>query len=818
MYIYNMRNILRIFSILMISLGGEGSCFAQLCGYDHVNLFILDIRKEGETNQAKGIEVFLADMNKKIVHENSAPNASVKIVENTKIKAGRKTRYPCAGNYYAVEVSNVFPRAELPPVYYAMIINKSDTSFYHLPFEKSLSICGNHLYSDADMSLLLMQTDGQPFTPIRIDPSKKESPKKMEFPISNAKLNPIIARDNRKNSSELFYFEKIEVYDYQSMTLIQEVIPSEKFHFTQSEYSQHFKTIAPFDSLLSQISSFAVTTRIDQKGTQRPRDIYRDYFLFDHRQQAYRKWTMLSEYPNVIIEPDGKLTRMEYETKQSKLISKKYSFDGEQWQLDKTEETEIYVSKEESVKVFSDQHNDNSQALKISNDGWFSPTIIDTPLPYQFSYDTLYITNEGNKTISLKLSNNATSEIIIPQAIAPHRTLPIVLRKTGNGRDDEIQNRKFECTISASNGQSFQLHVNYFVAGSKVEKIHNQSGALVSLRNVQTNNMSSFEVRVNEKGIPISSGHILSKTGEQIGEWHNILSNGQLGQTQYFAKRFILQLSNADQKLENLKPEIHDNNKWRIPEFQVLNDGLMFYCTPETDSIRVVSQNKTAQCDYHFKDAPTNGGTQLYFISEGEETIKLANTEVPIMRYANRYLIFWSFPPYSSENSTYIGPSQYLPVLKKKFPKAVFGPSPISDTSIEVELTNMTEIERKEILNALIKDKYVYFLSQIVKPGNNGETCADKDITIQFRNEVVPMKYKEIVESYGFSAFTQSWGTTHLYSATFNENICDEALYQALKKLQKVDGILYAQPNFYYQALPEQRIEGVDALPYDSKD
>ncbi|MDP4843195.1 MAG: hypothetical protein NWR83_01965, partial [Salibacteraceae bacterium] len=139
-------------------------------------MFIIHAHQKGETKEVKGIEITLVNSAKEstleryYIYDHGWTNVGYKFIQNGSFKHKGKVVFPRAGNHYVT----VFPKHSdstiRPPVYFARVIWKDDTTYHHLPYERSLDVCSNYLTSkDKSQSLPPMrQENGDVFAPIEI--------------------------------------------------------------------------------------------------------------------------------------------------------------------------------------------------------------------------------------------------------------------------------------------------------------------------------------------------------------------------------------------------------------------------------------------------------------------------------------------------------------------------------------------------------------------------------------------------------------------------------------------------------------------------
>lgn len=821
-----LRKIIFLFTLLSTSIP-QGST-AQQCGYDYHNMFIIDIRDAGEKIPSKNIQVFLVDDQLNLVYENvsvkekkgyRSESRPVEIVPNAQRKSRGTKEFPRAEDYHIVLISSKKGPKAPTPVYFAQIIQNKDTSYYRLPYERSLNICANKIYSDHKIyqERKMIQENGEDFVPILIDLSIPETPLMPEFPLDNIIIRYIFEQEKDLKSgkpiSEEKCVKKIEILDYHTLFCIQELKPTEAYYFTPRDAHQHIKEIDVFGDNPPGIKDFIITYREENIGPGKWLEIYRDYFLFNERKQGYDRWTSLSEYPNVIVDLEGFPSRHTVEDVNSERIKKFYIFNGENWKLDRT--TTEYLEPEysqEAPKVNLPPTHDLSQCLSfIGGNEQMRKVVYGNSDEYGHVIykDTLYIQNRCDKALGLKITGATAPDYFkFPKAIGPGRQMPVPFQIEEMSNDDQISKYTQYGGVISSFEENLSLSLSYFVAGKNTAIFDDTGSKIIKFKSKSTNGMSAFVVEVDENSKPLSSGNELLNSDKRVGQWIFYSADGKVESSIQYDKLMMLLLINGPENWDNIKPEIRENGIWKTPAHINVDKGFRFYCNEAVDSIRVITDEGKGECLYNFKESNNNSGAQLYIIKPNQDFIYSYGSKMPIT-YSEQYKIRWDYAAFPNGFLNYPNELiQQIEKIRKRFPDVnVYLDDPY-ENNYTLDLTGTSPERKKEIQNYIIENPYVLGLSQMVTPGNIEPTYADFLISIVFHNSTIPSQFKDIVEKYGFTQLTQTFGTTHLYTAKYTGKICDREFYAAINALSRESGIVNVGPEFFLHITHDNYIDG----------
>jgi hypothetical protein len=375
--------------------------FGQQCGYDFYNLFILDIHRAGETRQANDIEVYLCGVDSTELQ---------KIAPNSERKIGKKKEFPRAEDYFITLISNRVKPDASPPVYFAKVIDGSNTTFHRLFYEKSLNICFNHPHSNHPIykDRTMIQEDGNPFSPIEIVLSEKRNKTKINYPLEQVFFRYHFKEDQtdrlQHRSSELT-LEYVDVYDYRSMNKVAKLKPSKNFTFASKNRHLYLEAADVFQDNPATIKDIIITTGVINFDHQLWSDIYKEFFLFDVKNQTYYKDDALSSLPNIFINNEGKLLRTDYVIKDKYLITHHLQFNQHSWELIKTEEREIYLPQKGYSNSASEIIAEPAQCLcALESTSVLLPLVVATDSigKYQNVEYAFILQNRCNRKIALK--------------------------------------------------------------------------------------------------------------------------------------------------------------------------------------------------------------------------------------------------------------------------------------------------------------------------------------------------------------------------------------------------------------------------------
>ncbi|MBU6324801.1 MAG: hypothetical protein KJS92_04875, partial [Bacteroidetes bacterium] len=458
---------------------------AQTCGkYDFLEAFILDIRHEGESKQARDVEVWLKDMR--------SNQAIKRILPNEQIRLNGHVEYPRAGKYYLVDFRST-PYSKPEPIFVAIVIYNNDTFTYRLPYETRVHTCSQHLYEKRkEWSDTLRSMNGKAHTPFRITLGQAPENAPLRFPLEEVLAQPVWHRTYDELNRPCDMLQKILMLDARSLNTVQVIAAGTGFCVGTNEEAQHFRRLDVYGDNPNGIPDLFFTRLKVERNRPLPDEIYRDFWLFSQRHQLWYRSNLLSEYANVELDKEGFPTRAEYEDSSGVIIIRRYLCDGKRWQLASTERRYPPAPPEKPkprydwcLSVEGPAYRNKSVQVGTSN----QPEDV-------YVRDTFLIKNHCDRSIKLECRDANAWMLKIPDAIGPYRTLSLVFEARHPLDPNTLSSHQQIFNLQSTAGQSISLGIQYYLAGLNTV-VRESSGVVIAYKKRYPETFSNLNVLVN---------------------------------------------------------------------------------------------------------------------------------------------------------------------------------------------------------------------------------------------------------------------------------------------------------------------------------
>ncbi len=464
--------------------------FAQRCGYDYLQAFVVKIVDIQHPNNIPNLKLTLAnEFGEKLLY----PSTSVSdIIEDNKTPVDQRLKLPFMKKIATSEFmefwenKNVhglsFPGLNIPahlnleddlyvifvnfpysinqqvglPVF-QLIVEDPDSiqhfkqfpkRIYRLDPEKAVYLCANHLVGEGLIKNKAIHcVDGSNFEPIQFNLTTPQVP--FTGKVQKSRYVKMGLKDAYPNTSHypdrLVTIEDISIYDGANLQLMQKINCNSFAKFTKKSnqlsdfkwfYEKHFPANMKSEFVnefklnqgLHKVEMLSVLLQIGNSFSGVPFH-HKLYFYFDSFENQYILDTLLSNYPNVQIQ-NAYHEKSRYEildnVDECKLIY--YILEGHKWVLQK--ESVIRTKKQTSVSkrtVLDD--------VGLVGYNWNGIKRINLRGVFT-QFDTFYLQNKSNKQIDLSLIKLIQNQnpymckinlLNLPAAIGPQAIIPVVV-------------------------------------------------------------------------------------------------------------------------------------------------------------------------------------------------------------------------------------------------------------------------------------------------------------------------------------------------------------------------------------------------------
>lgn len=760
---------------------------AQVCGkYDYLEAFILDIRHEGDSKQARDVEVWLKELRS---------NQAVKrILPNEQIRINGHLEYPRAGKFYLVDFrSTSWKNPE--PIYVASVVYRGYTLNYRLPYGNRVHTCGQHLYEKRrNWNDTLRAMNGRPHVPFRIIPGQPEAGNTIQYPLTTVFAHPewLVKSDEEGLHAECRFLQKINITDALSLNTIQVIDARPGFCVRRNE-TQHFRQMDVYGDNPNSIPDFCFTRLEIERTRPLPNDVYRDFWLYSQRHQIWYRSNLLSEYANVEPDAQGWPQRTEYEDSAGVIIIKRYQCDGKKWMLVSVQRNAPPKPPERAKPRYDYCLSVNGNAFKNK------PVQLGTssePANF-FVRDTFELYNPCDRTIELECTDAHAWMLHMPTAIGPGSSANITYEVRHALDPEAVQMQEGGFTIRTSAGQLLNLGIRYYLAGSKTV-LRDSLGRPEAFRAINSTKFSTRAVLVNAQGLPLAEGEWLRGTKRKTGFWRYFDSTGRSTGTELHGKTLSISIQNQSRLDSAVRVETHRNGGWEPAFYEYSGNVFLIATDAETDSIRIQSSAYSATCRYRYRLEQDKVHFAGYLSLPGEAAYHNGICRVPLNTPGFLYVLSWNWNVPEMNNARMLQQqATLLAALRRQFPGLR------TDICIQDELKQVLNLDalnegaRQRLLQKLSTMPEIETISRMVQPTERESTFAAREVGIIFDVDVVPEKFRAQLEAAGFLRMQQTWGSTHYYQASWKEKTMDNAFYEALSALAAVPGIHHVQPQFY---------------------
>jgi hypothetical protein len=385
----------------------------------------------------------------------------------------------------------------------------------------------------------------------------------------------------------------------------------------------------------------------------------------------------------------------------------------------------------------------------------------------------------------------------VPDAIGPLEKITVPFKTEEFITTESVMEFNKSVSISSDNDLFLNLSVKYFIAGAATE-IASDKAEIRKFRSKSANGLYAYTLRTDLNLLPIEYGDELIKSGENMGTWYSFNPDGTVRLNEIISKRFFFQIMNKDINPDAFYPEIRKNKEWIKPEFARTDKGYMFFCDDQTDSIRLIAKQLKADFAYHFDESTNSSGGSFYLIAENEEYLLQGQIKIPVKYFDDFYLISWDYAKTTREGNNF-NYRNHIEKLIKPFPGVRFNEFPLISEQYIIDFSQVSKNVKLAVLKNLSEDEYIDAVSIQIQLFDQDPTFAQKTISIQYNNNVIPSQNLEILKQNGFGNIQVANGSTHVYHATFQSKLLDRSFYQILNQLSREKEMVIVTPSLMYK-------------------
>ena len=802
----------------------SNDALAQLCGYDFNNLFILYVHEEGKTKEAIGVEIDLVYANYKsavdlyYVDDHQWLKILDRFVPNGSFQIKRKAVFPRAKDHHICLIPKISDPNILPPIYFVRVIWKGDSQLYHLPYERSLDVCSNHITSsDQNEALQLMrQENGEAFKPFEIILGHEPTSKETVFPLKAVyfvlKLNGVeeTCFDWTNNS-----INSIEVRDYATTNLIQTIRLKDQLSFPSIFLNNSFILLNNATKNRHHLPQLKVKSEENYELRTTPEKRF-DYYHFDSASQQYQLDTALSNYFNVTIENENQpASRYMVDVKNGKRISTEYLLKNGKWIVERQTTKSLHPKPQtqDHAKCLTIKRGENHKlpVHLIPSEGDKLKPIIDSFWIYNSCRDTVFIQD---------LYTQHNNEFALSDSvILPRLTMKVYYSHQIPYLIWPIANIEHQAVLDIKDGGRKNLTVSYnWIDMAKVDSTHLADTAI--LFEYIADDLLSKEHFITDMNLhPLAQGKALIKTGERVGDWRFHNKTGTQFEYQTLSKSMAFGLipidSSTTLSADSVVLQVRENGRWITPIYNHRSLSFWFYVRPNTDSIRFTHNNLIALFTFDYETQRITTVHQLFMMTPENEYYVSRGQKTPITFIDTAFVFRWNDNEFLKIQDYPIDYSKVLAQIQKKLPEAYMGLFNLGTNDVLVSLNSRNKDKLKELQTWMLNNKYVYAVYSSLEYLDQ-PTYGSTEFTALFSSYIGKDSIQSIAAEFGFEVMNNSY-YGNMVQLKHKRKIFDKAMLKDLNALSDHPDVWQVDPNLFFPVevdeLQEPEIEPV--LPRD---
>lgn len=807
---------------------------AQQCGYDFYYLFVVNVHTKNNTNKVPNLTMYLVDENEKpitaevLYNENALKkygdeHGKWKHKTDTLFfwdnqfankKSGEKPllrqKFYRVGDHYIVAFhlkANEVKDPEKYPLYKLKIEGKNDemaglhfpTQTFHLPLDKAVNICHNHLYSDFDYQQPVTNYGNQVFKPIDIFVNETTEQYGLAEAEPKNELQYTVRFDYKtiptvNEGLNEYILNTAKIYNVQTSKLHQEIyIPSiSKSIIKESKNIVEF--IDFYNRGIAEAKDFSVQIENWRDLENKVAREKINFYIFNTQTKKYELDTALSNYNDVFYySPLKKMRRYEYLTTDVSKTILTYQLNDKKWILIDKNETLFKANpptRELSIKECI-YVKENAHTLPIK-------AVIGTNAKVTVT-DTLWIYNTSNKTIEIsKVQSSNRDFFSINQTLLPHSKNPLIFNGTliSNSFDFTINN--FNCMLTFSDGYMLGLGVSIPTVSNNATVYYNTDCAInYAIANPYKSRFATA-IFTFPHGNLRAKGKVQDKdTSLKVGKWQYYKQDTWGFDEVVYSKQISLAAFDRENGSQhtNFNIKVLENGKWKQPVLDNRNGQKSFYITAITDSIVAFTDTTSYGLALQYNTIPANIAMQFFLLKPNERTLKIGYYRMPFSVLKNQYNIIPDYSKFKNKNkTTYQITDSILTALQKAYPKiaTVY----VSKHQRGINLSSLNFDEQYKVLMQLTNDTCIRFVCNLFTLMNkNRITFCNNEVYVELNTTNIE-EFKKMALAQHFANIRTDMGSNR-YWLTHAGKLIDESFFEAFDKLTQNPFVLSARFNTY---------------------
>jgi hypothetical protein len=805
---------------------------AQQCGYDFYYLFVVNAHMPNSQDKVANLKMYLVD------EEEKPLQVDISYTEDNQWKQRRDTlffwdnekalkkaerkpllrqKFYKVGDYYIVAFNLKFHEvntADKYPIYQLKIESGYDKrtglsyqeKIVHLPLGNAINICANHLYDDLDRKQPITTFNKQVFKPIDVvlnQVQQQQAGNSME----NKQLNYAVRFHSQTlhdaaTQTNSYLLNEAKVYNLQTGKLHQEIYIPRITPYMFSDGRNIVKFIDFYQRGITEAVDFSVQI---ESWRDLKHQCFRQkvqYYIFNPITKKYELDTLLSNYNDVFYDETAKkMRRYDFESNSEVRINYTYQLEGKEW---------ILIDKQEvRLKPLPPKPNSGSKYCVLLGEKSHTLTLtaikdLDKKVIVK---DTFWLYNACNDTIYISKIETAHRDFFsINKTLLPKQGTPLLFNGTITNTGYDFTINIYNCTLTFSDGFATNYGIEIPIIGNKPSVFYRADSTIEYAIVTKPNQRFSAAIFTHPNGSLRAKGNVQdADTTIKVGNWL-LFEEGVKGPKYVTYSKHLL-LGAFDEMSggihSNFKLNVLENGNWKTPVYDIYNNQVRLFITPETDSICAYTDTTLYKFAVNYKKELDYTTKEFYLLKPTEKSIKIGYYQTPFNVIEHQYALILNYHHFKDKNQTsYQLTNSYIESLQKRYPQ--IATVWISRNQRGISLESLTAEERKRVLQHLVSDSNIAVICQLFTVNHQQRLgfCNQRitaEIDIEDEDE-----FKRTARKLGFSSIEIDNGNYRFW-LTYPGKLIDEHFFEAFDKLTKEARVKAAYFNFYYEQEPDNR-------------
>lgn len=824
----------------MLVLNASAFSFAQQCGYENKNAFVLNVHIAGSKQKIEGLKIYLTDENDRpytftatsVISDEPYRDFSYQDTclfwsntNNKKTKARKNKdhfrQFERAEDNYMVIFRESPDFANNPmqaPVYKARIVDVDGeanggffpTRYIYLPYIKSLNICYNDFHHSWDNKKKITTVDGQPYSPIdialtttgghKVDMPDNEIPERMAFRLHYDTIQP--AKDDWHGT--LYNIRQVDIYDLKYLTPIQKIKKTKAFNIYENLLHDAIEYIDFYNDNPNNIKDFRYL--IYQKEEKRLNATITKHlhYTFNEKRRRFEPDPLLNNYENVFYNPIKKLMgRIEYTATPNSFIQKIYLLINRKWTYQETIETKRYVPVTIGDTKVKRTAKDEA-CIQFRNEEWaklypvtFAKNVTNSSIHIKDTFrlhnicsDKIEIKNATSDhlnsfSFSKTMGPNSINYIYFDEVIYPHANFEFITRSL---------------RIEFKDGSTkFVYFFMPLVIKERATLFYDDNNRISSFTIPSFPDYTVMEIQLHANGKMKAMGkRMKDDAAKNVEDWRHFDSLGKsLFPIITYTKTVTLQPQIVDQETPvSFKIKVRENGKWIVPTTTYADNNRTFYIFEKTDSIVAYTDSTAQGFSIDFDKLANSTIFQFYFLKADDPFLLIGGVKTPFSLSDHQYVLKWNY----DKNANIYSPSSddtLLNRMVRKIPgaKIIYHSRYVKG----IDLSALSAKQRSQVLNVWLLDNNIQYICQMFGLSKSSINFhCNNMVTCRFKQGTPPEEVLTIAAALGFkrySSFSSSDG--ELQSFIFNSKLIDQHFFKQFNALCQHPKVVYGHINQY---------------------